>query len=107
MSRSGASSCAELTACGVPSVLMPYPFHKDMHQRANAKILSDAGAAELVDDEKDRKKNAAKLRPILERLFYDSKARDHMSEKARSLGKPDAAERVADALLQMLEQNPK
>ena len=51
---------------------MPYPFHKDMHQRANAKVLADAGAAVLVDDEKDAKKNAAKLRPALESLLYDA-----------------------------------
>src|SRR5580704_17785909 len=71
ISRSGASSCAELTACGVPSILMPYPFHKDLHQRANAKVLADAGASVLIDDEKDRKKNSVKLKPILESLFAD------------------------------------
>lgn len=102
ISRSGASTCAELTAAAIPSVLMPYPYHKDMHQRVNARVLSDAGAAELLDDEKDRRQNAAKLKPILERLLYDSTARFYMSEKARALGKPDAAERVADELLRLL-----
>ena len=53
VSRSGASSCAELTACGIASILLPYPYHKDLHQRANAKVLADANAAVLVDDEKD------------------------------------------------------
>ncbi|HWE02982.1 MAG TPA: UDP-N-acetylglucosamine--N-acetylmuramyl-(pentapeptide) pyrophosphoryl-undecaprenol N-acetylglucosamine transferase, partial [Tepidisphaeraceae bacterium] len=72
VSRSGASSCAELTACGIPSILLPYPFHRDMHQRLNAKELSDAGAAALVDDEMDRRKNADKLRPVLESLLYDA-----------------------------------
>ena len=75
ISRSGASSCAELTACGVPSLLMPYPYHKDMHQRANAKVLADAGAAIRVDDEKDREKNAAKLRPLIEPLLSDANRR--------------------------------
>jgi UDP-N-acetylglucosamine--N-acetylmuramyl-(pentapeptide) pyrophosphoryl-undecaprenol N-acetylglucosamine transferase len=102
VSRSGASTCAELTAAGVPSILLPYPFHKDMHQRANAQVLVNAGAALLVDDEKDRKKNADALRPVLGELMSDAAARNTMSENARKLGKPDAAERVADQLLGLL-----
>jgi UDP-N-acetylglucosamine--N-acetylmuramyl-(pentapeptide) pyrophosphoryl-undecaprenol N-acetylglucosamine transferase len=101
VSRSGASSCAELTACGVPSVLMPYPFHKDLHQRANAKVLADAGAAVLVDDEKNAKKNAQKLRPILESLVYDAPKRKAMAEAARKLGKPGAAVSVAKIIAEM------
>jgi len=95
ISRSGASSCAELTACGIPSILFPYPFHKDMHQRANARVLSDAGAAVLLDDEKDAKLNAAKLRTAVEPLLRDARKRKAMADAARALGKPDAAENVA------------
>ena len=95
VSRSGASSCAELTACGVPSVLLPYPYHQDMHQRENAKVLAEAGAAVVVDDEKDAKKNAQKLRPVIELLLYDVEKRRIMSQAARRIGKPDAAENVA------------
>ena len=100
--RAGASSCAELTACGVPSILLPYPYHHDMHQRANARVLADAGAAVLVDDEKDRKKNADKLRPILEPLLSDAARRRSMSVAAKSLGKPDAADTVARVLLDLI-----
>jgi UDP-N-acetylglucosamine--N-acetylmuramyl-(pentapeptide) pyrophosphoryl-undecaprenol N-acetylglucosamine transferase len=102
VSRSGASSCAELTACGIPSILLPYPFHRDMHQRMNARELSDAGAAALVDDEKDRRKNADKLRPVLESLLYDSGKRRTMAEAARKLGRPDAAENVARVLMEIM-----
>jgi UDP-N-acetylglucosamine--N-acetylmuramyl-(pentapeptide) pyrophosphoryl-undecaprenol N-acetylglucosamine transferase len=98
LSRSGASSCAELTACGVPSILMPYPFHKDMHQRANAKALADAGAAILVDDEKDRRKNADKLRPALESVLYDAPKRQAMAAAARKIGHPDASSLVAQVV---------
>ncbi|MGB7160732.1 MAG: UDP-N-acetylglucosamine--N-acetylmuramyl-(pentapeptide) pyrophosphoryl-undecaprenol N-acetylglucosamine transferase [Tepidisphaeraceae bacterium] len=102
IARAGASSCAELTACGVPSILMPYPYHKDLHQRANAKVLADAGAAILLDDEKDAVKNAAKLRPAIEPLISDSGKRHAMGTAARSLGKPDAAEQVAAIITQMI-----
>jgi UDP-N-acetylglucosamine--N-acetylmuramyl-(pentapeptide) pyrophosphoryl-undecaprenol N-acetylglucosamine transferase len=99
VSRAGASSCAELCACGIPSILMPYPFHKDMHQRANAKVLSDAGAAILIDDLKDRTENAKLLEPAMQALLYDAPRRQQMSAVARSLAKPDAAEQVAQVLL--------
>jgi UDP-N-acetylglucosamine--N-acetylmuramyl-(pentapeptide) pyrophosphoryl-undecaprenol N-acetylglucosamine transferase len=102
ISRSGASSCAELTACGVPSVLLPYPYHKDMHQRANAQVLADAGAAILIDDEKDRRKNADKLRPALESLLFDVNKRNAMATAARKIGKPLASEDVARAMLAMI-----
>jgi UDP-N-acetylglucosamine--N-acetylmuramyl-(pentapeptide) pyrophosphoryl-undecaprenol N-acetylglucosamine transferase len=98
VSRSGASTCAELTACGIPSILMPYPFHKDMHQRANAKVLQTAGAGFILDDEKDANKNSEKMRPLLESLMYDDQRRLQVAEAARQLGKSDASDRVAQAL---------
>jgi UDP-N-acetylglucosamine--N-acetylmuramyl-(pentapeptide) pyrophosphoryl-undecaprenol N-acetylglucosamine transferase len=98
VSRAGASSCAEMTACGVPSVLLPYPFHRDMHQRANGQVLADAGAAVLLEDLKEARANGEALRPVLSKLLYDSGRRKEMSEAARRLGRPDAAERVADVV---------
>ncbi len=78
---------------------MPYPYHKDMHQRANAKVLSDAGAAILIDDLKDRSENSALLKPAMQALLYDAPRRQQMSAAARSLAKLDAAEQVAQVLL--------
>jgi len=103
ISRAGASSCAELTACGVPSILMPYPYHKDRHQRANAKVLVDAGAALLLDDEKDGVKNAAKLRPLLEPLLRDAARRSAMAAAAKQLGRPDAADQIAGVIRDLAE----
>ena len=105
VSRSGASSCAELTAAGVPSILMPYPFHKDMHQRANAKVLADAGAAVLVDDDRDATANAAKLRPAVEALVVDAARRRAMAAAARSLGRPDAADAVAAVVVELMSKS--
>jgi UDP-N-acetylglucosamine--N-acetylmuramyl-(pentapeptide) pyrophosphoryl-undecaprenol N-acetylglucosamine transferase len=105
ISRSGASSCAELTACGVPSILMPYPFHKDMHQLANAKELVNAGAAILLNDQKERDKNVVKLRPAIESLLYDAPRRAAMSAAAKSLGKPNAAENVAQVVREIAIAN--
>lgn len=102
ISRSGASSCAELTACGIPSVLMPYPFHKDKHQRHNAKVLEDGGAAVVVDDVKDRKANAEKLRPTVESLLCDGEKRRAMGAAAKGMGKPDASANVAQVLAGMI-----
>lgn len=101
--RAGASTCAELTACAIPSILMPYPYHKDKHQRANAKVLADAGAALLLDDEKDAPKNAAKLKPLLLPLLRDAEKRASMAAAAKTLAKNDAAHAVARVLKELAQ----
>jgi UDP-N-acetylglucosamine--N-acetylmuramyl-(pentapeptide) pyrophosphoryl-undecaprenol N-acetylglucosamine transferase len=102
VSRSGASTCAELTACGIPSILMPYPFHKDQHQRLNAEVLAKAGAALLQDDFRDARKNAEKLLPLLAPLIHDADRRKAMSQAARTLGKPAAADTVAHVVTELV-----
>jgi UDP-N-acetylglucosamine--N-acetylmuramyl-(pentapeptide) pyrophosphoryl-undecaprenol N-acetylglucosamine transferase len=82
---------------------MPYPFHKDKHQRLNAQVLHDAGAAVLMDDERDPKKNADKLRPIMQGLLFDANKRGEMAAAAKKLGRPEAAEAVARAVVELLQ----
>jgi len=48
--RAGAVSVAEYAAAGVPSICMPYPYHRDTHQYLNAGKLVEVGAAVIVDD---------------------------------------------------------
>ena len=98
VARSGAGNCAELAAAGVPSVLMPYPYHKDLHQLSNAKQLEEAGAATVLTDTKNASTNANALLPALEALLYDAERRKDMSEAASKLGKPHAARAVAEAI---------
>ncbi len=102
VSRSGASSCAELTACGVPSILMPYPMHRDQHQRINAEQLVLAHAALVIQDKKDRAANADQLLPIIDSLLYDVPRRRAMADAARSIARPNAADIVAQSLLDLI-----
>ncbi len=104
VSRAGASTCAELTATGIPSILLPYPFHRDKHQRLNAQILADSGAAVLCNDEMDRRKNGRKLEPILQSLLFDANKRSAMSAAAKSLAHLDASNRVASVVMEMTRQ---
>lgn len=95
VSRAGASTLAELTALGLPAVLLPYPYHRDRHQHANARVLVDAGAALLVEDRRDAQLDCGPVLEALERLTEPS-TREKMGGAARQLGRADAAERVAD-----------
>ena len=56
-----------------------------------------------MDDEKDARKNADKLRPILESLLYDVSRRQQMSDAAKGLGRPDAAAAVAEAVRELVK----
>jgi len=105
IARAGASTCAELTACGVPSILLPYPFHRDMHQRANAMELAKGGAAVIVDDAKDANANAAAIKSELKSLLYEETRRQAMAEAAKRMGKPDAADRIADEIFAVIARS--
>jgi UDP-N-acetylglucosamine--N-acetylmuramyl-(pentapeptide) pyrophosphoryl-undecaprenol N-acetylglucosamine transferase len=101
IARAGASTLAELTAVGRAAVLMPYPFHRDQHQMANAECLVRMGAARIVRDAVDPTVNAAALRGVLEELMNDDGKRAAMANAARRMGRSDAAETIAGELLQL------
>lgn len=98
--RAGALTLAELCAVGVGSVLVPFPQAVDDHQTRNAEYLVERGAALLLkqDHMPDGSPLATRLREVLGELARDAGKRFAMADAARSLAKPDAAERVADAV---------
>ncbi len=99
--RAGSSTCAELAAAGVPSILVPYPF-AGAHQRYNAGYLAEEGAAVMVADEEF---DADRL--VVEvSVLRDVDRRRAMGEAARRLGRPDAARVLADELIAMAERRP-
>ena len=98
--RAGSSTCAELAAVGVASILVPYPY-AGAHQRYNAAYLADEGAAVMVPDEAlDAGRLVAESRALL-----DDRRRRAMSEAARRLGRPDAARELASELVRMAESD--
>jgi UDP-N-acetylglucosamine--N-acetylmuramyl-(pentapeptide) pyrophosphoryl-undecaprenol N-acetylglucosamine transferase len=95
LSRSGATTCAELTAAGKASILVPFALAADDHQRVNARALEAAGAARMIE-EKDL--GGEPLAGAVTELLSDPARIAAMEDAARSLGRPDAAARVADLL---------
>ena len=88
--RAGALTVAEVSAAGIGSMMVPFPFAVDDHQTTNAAYLAEAGAAMLVQQ---KELSVEKLAEILRELSRD-KCLD-MARKARALGKPEATANVA------------
>ena len=95
--RSGASTLAELCAVGVGSVLVPFAAAVDDHQTRNAEYLVERGAAVLL---KQGETLATQLEGVLRDLSENSARRMQMANAARALAKVDAAERIADIILE-------
>ena len=93
ISRAGASSLAEVAAIGVPSVLVPYPYARADHQTANARSLSDAGAAVLVAD---ADLDGPEFTELVCGLVTDRAKLSEMREAAAALGASSARARLAD-----------
>ncbi len=96
--RAGAVTIAELSAGGMASVLVPYPHAVDDHQTANARFLSERGAALLLPQGELAPERLAQLIGSLDRPKLLA-----MAQKARALGKPDAARLVARRCIELAE----
>lgn len=96
--RSGALTVAELAAAGLASILVPYPHAVDDHQTANAKFLSDSGAAILMPQDD---MTELTLSELLVELCADRNKLIEMSIKARDLAKPQATNEVAAICAEM------
>ncbi len=93
ISRSGASTVADLSVIGRPSILVPYAAAAGDHQTANAHVLSDAGAAILIPE---RKLTAESLAEQVELILTSPDGALQMHRAALSVAMPDAAARLAD-----------
>jgi UDP-N-acetylglucosamine--N-acetylmuramyl-(pentapeptide) pyrophosphoryl-undecaprenol N-acetylglucosamine transferase len=97
--RAGATTLAELTAAGRPSVLVPLPTATDDHQRKNAEVLGAAGAAEVVE-QKDLTGGALAMRIV---SLLDAPDRlGAMAAEARKLARPNAASVIADRAIELI-----
>jgi len=101
IARAGATTMAELACVGVPVVLVPYPYARDLHQHANAKMFADRNAAMLIEQGDDDATTARRILVALESLASKA-AKADMARQLRALAKPDAASRVVDVIERLL-----
>ena len=93
LARSGASTVAELAASGKPSLLVPFPQAADDHQRKNAEVLVEGGAAAML---LEQQMTAETLQATLIGLLNDRVRLAEMSDRARTFAHPRAAARIAE-----------
>jgi UDP-N-acetylglucosamine--N-acetylmuramyl-(pentapeptide) pyrophosphoryl-undecaprenol N-acetylglucosamine transferase len=98
VSRAGATTIAELTAAGRAAILIPLPTATDDHQKKNAQVLADAGAAELIE-QKDL--GGAMLAERVLALARDPIRRQAIAAAARRFARPDAAKVIVDRALEL------
>ena len=99
VSRCGAGAVGEVWANHVPTLFLPYPYHRDQHQKFNAEPLEEAGGAVIQTDHIDPQTNLVKSGPVLKDLLCDPIGRTAMRAALEALGPADGAVRVARALL--------
>jgi len=96
VARAGATTIAEVAACGIPSVLIPYPYATAGHQEANARALQSAGGASvLLDDQLTAEALAERIEALVD---HEERLRA-MSERASAWARPEAASVVAELVV--------
>lgn len=98
--RSGATTIAEVTAIGLPAIIIPYPYATDNHQEKNARSLKDTGAAEVI---LDRELSGLALCEMVDLLLLDEERLRAMTAASLAFGKPDADENLAALVFEISE----
>ena len=91
--RAGSSTLAEVTALGIPAIVVPYPYAVADHQTGNARALAEAGAAIVV---KDAELTGERLHQEVTGLLADRVRLTALRERCRAQGNPDSARVVAE-----------
>lgn len=99
VARAGATTIAELSVLGIPSILIPSPFVAENHQYYNAKSLADSNAAILIKDSEIKEK----LKNIILDLVQDKKLLVSLGENAKRISKPNAAIEIAKSAISYVE----
>ncbi len=99
VARSGASTLAEITVMGKPSILIPFPYATDNHQEYNARSFENVGSAEVL---LDKDCSADTLLPCIRRILNDPILLHNMSLSAKKLAKPLASETIAEEIIKFV-----
>ncbi len=104
VSRAGATTLAEITSLGIPSILIPSPYVTNNHQEKNARSLSDHGAAELL---LEKELNNNRLIQSIDRILLNQENLKEMKKKAKLMGVPDSARRLYQVMNQLVKADHK
>ncbi|MFZ5647231.1 MAG: undecaprenyldiphospho-muramoylpentapeptide beta-N-acetylglucosaminyltransferase [Bacillota bacterium] len=102
--RAGAATLAELTAVGLPSILVPYPYAAENHQEYNARALEAKGAAVVI---RDNDLSGDLLLSEIEKLAANRETLRGMSSASRALGRPAAMDDILDCVRDLLDNKRK
>ena len=97
--RAGATSLAEITALGIPTILIPSPYVTHDHQTKNAQSLVNKGAALMI---KESELNGKVLFENIQAMMADPKKQAQMAANAKKAGVPDAADRLIKVMKDLL-----
>ncbi|TFB14005.1 hypothetical protein E3V33_00425 [Candidatus Marinimicrobia bacterium MT.SAG.4] len=98
--RAGALTIAELAAVGLPSILIPLPHAAEKHQDYNAKLMADAGAALVINQEE---LSSGKLEKVLFELLFDDWKLKEMSKAGKAVAHEDSALKIINSLFKMID----
>ena len=100
ISRGGASTISELTALGMPSIIVPSPYVVNNHQEKNARILEEHGGVRLI---LEAESSGQKLFDAAMDILGDAQKRQAMHQAMLELSVPDAAERIYQTVMELVK----